>query len=37
MQAASDVEQADLNTCPICLDDLSTRTITSCGHHCACL
>jgi hypothetical protein len=26
-------EQADLASCPICLDELSSRTITACGHH----
>ena len=25
--------QEDLNSCPICLDELSERTITACGHH----
>lgn len=24
--------QDDLNSCPICLDELSARTVTSCGH-----
>lgn len=32
-QAAEGIQQEDLNSCPICLDDLTMRTITSCGHH----
>ncbi|KAL4426809.1 hypothetical protein ABPG77_006595 [Micractinium sp. CCAP 211/92] len=32
-QAADGVQQEDLNSCPICLDELSARTITACGHH----
>ena len=32
--AAAAVFQDDINTCPICLDDLGAqRTVTSCGHH----
>ena len=32
-QAAGAPQQEDLNSCPICLDELSMRTITACGHH----
>jgi E3 ubiquitin-protein ligase SHPRH len=32
-QPAGGVQQEDLNSCPICLDELTSRTITSCGHH----
>lgn len=28
--------QDDLNSCPICLDELSARTVTSCGHSYCC-
>eukprot|EP00887_Chlorella_sp_A99_P005493 scaffold1.g5493.t1 len=31
--ASGALQQDDMATCPICLDEIFSRTITSCGHH----